>query len=132
MTRLTRDILFGLLGASLVVIVSNRPCHAQPHQYTPPICADANDPTCPAQCRKDLTYILREIPIIEIPLSAVSTIKHSQTYSTYAMWLGPPMMEKHSIIIDPKFTGWFRAAILHHEACHEEMFRQTGSAKFHD
>lgn len=124
----------GLCLVGILLLAMTKFAHAQMHDTDPapgipvshimvttaPLCSDKDDTTCPPQCRMDLTYILAEVPIESHDFRGTST---------QGMWMG--LTAKHVILLDPRWHGWRRDAVLQHEACHEKMWRDTGSPVFH-
>lgn len=104
------------------------------------LCFGPDDYTCPAQCKRDLSFIDTKWEFISLPAT------------TLGIWFPPipdytvkitrvdqevPMLPS-KIGISDLFRIHRRVGsdtideVLHHERCHEILYRVTGSSKFHD
>ena len=86
------------------------------------MCSGPNDPTCPAECRKDLSHHYGIIQTSKLPAG------------TEGMYYGPtvhPLLTKPTILISSNVPARYLAATKHHEACHAEMAIVTGSHVYH-
>lgn len=86
------------------------------------ICSSPSDPTCPKECRKDLSHHYGLIQTTKLPAG------------TEGMYYGPsvhPLLTKPTILISSDVPARYLAATKHHEACHAEMAIVTGSHVYH-
>jgi hypothetical protein len=133
---MSRSNRIGLILIAFITLVTLLVMNHNAHAQEPPhiVCASATAYDCPAQCKKDLNYIYNDVKLERMNLSAFTALAGKTNYRTWGMWLGPPMIsnnKQHVILIDPAATSWFLEEIKHHEACHEETYRVTGSPNFH-
>lgn len=90
------------------------------------LCSGPSDRTCPPECRRDLSGSTTPVEPVDFPPT------------TGGMWFGPSMFGganpdlKRAILVNKNWPGWRQKEALHHERCHDELYRLTGSHKFHD
>jgi hypothetical protein len=76
----------------------------------------------PPECQRDLSWV--DTPVRFVPME-----RAPDGPRIMGLWLNGG--ESRTILIDETLTGWRRDETIHHERCHEVMFRLTGSAKWH-
>ena len=87
-------------------------------------CADPDDRSCPAECRRDLSAL---------GISVVHTAGQEMS-SLGGMWIGPPLLSpsmQRTIVINSAQRLCMQKQARHHERCHEALYLKTGSSWFH-
>lgn len=77
----------------------------------------------PPECRRDLSWV--DTPVRFVPMERLA----NDGPRILGLWLNGG--EDRLILIDDSLTGWRRAEAIHHERCHEVLFRLYGDARWH-
>lgn len=79
----------------------------------------------PIQCRQDLTFLLKKVPLEYTSLAGWA---ERGRFIGYFRWGGPgPKIFVERTLTDPKV----REEVIHHELCHAYMYFKYGDARWH-
>lgn len=71
-----------------------------------------------------------DIAVIEMPEAEIRKITPTDKKVLYGAWL-QYVFKPHVILIQEGLSPERRAEVLHHERCHEKIYRLTGNGNWH-
>ena len=71
-----------------------------------------------------------DIQVIEMPEAEIRKVAPTEKAHLYGAWL-QYVFKPHVILISEGLTPTRWAEVLHHEKCHEKMWRLTGNGEWH-